>query len=313
MASTIIIYAIIYAGVLTFVVACVVRAVRYARLPSHLRWELYPVPHEDKERVAHGGSYFETKDWWTKPVPFNLTGELKWMLAEILFLRGLWEFRRKTWYRSYPFHLGLYMLIGAAVFLFSSAVLGIVAPNAWAGGIGTVLYYPYMTLGLIGAVLALVGAFGLLIERLTDEDLKPYTTGGDIFNLAFFVVTVGCLFAGYFLRPPNSLSALSLAQGALVFNTSLYIPVLLEIGLVLGALLTAYIPLTHMAHFIAKYFTYHSVRWGDKPNWKDSKLEAKLAECLTYRPTWNAPHVAGDGVKTWVDIATSNPEQGGKK
>ena len=138
MANTTIIYAILYAGALVFVVACVIRAVTYARLPLHLRWELYPVPHENKERLAHGGSYLETKDWWTKPIPFNLSSELKWMLAEILFLKGLWEFKRKTWYRSYPFHLGLYMLIGAGAFLFSSAFLGIVAPGAWAGGIGTV-------------------------------------------------------------------------------------------------------------------------------------------------------------------------------
>ncbi|MEJ2007808.1 MAG: hypothetical protein P8Z30_06560, partial [Acidobacteriota bacterium] len=116
-----------------------------------------------------------------------------------------------------------------------------------------------------------------------------------------------------FLRPANSLSALGLAHGALIFDTSLQVPVLLEVGLVLGALLVAYIPLTHMAHFIAKYFTYHSIRWSDKPNWKDSELEAKMAECLTYRPTWAAPHIGGDGVKTWADIATTNPAQGGKK
>jgi nitrate reductase gamma subunit len=313
MASTIIIYAILYAGALAFVVASVVRAVGYARLPLHLRWELYPVPHEEKERAKYGGSYYEVKDWWSKPLHNNLTGELKSMFAEILLLKGLWEFRRKTWYRSYPFHLGLYMLIGATVLLFSSVLLGIVAPIAWAGGIGTVLYYVYATLGLVGAVLTLAGAVGLLIERLTDEDLKPYTTAGDIFNLAFFVVTVGLLLAGYFLRPVNSLNAFAIAQGTLTFNTSLQIPLILGIGLVLGALLAAYIPLTHMAHFIAKYFTYHSVRWSDKPNWNDSKLEAKLAECLTYRPTWAAPHVGGDGVKTWAEIATTNPAQGGKK
>ena len=313
MASTIVIYVIIYAGVLAFIIASVVRAVGYARLPLHLRWELYPVPHEEKERAKHGGSYLETKDWWTKPIRFSLTGELKWMLAEIFFLKGLWEFKRKTWYRSYPFHLGLYMLLGATVLLFSSVLLGIVVPIAWAGELGTVLFYVYATLGLVGAVLTLVGAVGLLIERITDEDLKPYTTAGDIFNLAFFAVTVGFLFAGYFLRPAGSLSAVALARGALIFDTSLQIPVLLVAGLVLGALLTAYIPLTHMAHFIAKYFTYHSVRWGDKPNRKDSKLEAKLAECLTYRPTWSASHVGADGVKTWADIATTNPAQGGRK
>jgi nitrate reductase gamma subunit len=313
MASTMIIYAILYAGTLAFVVASVVRAVGYARLPLHLRWELYPVPHEEKERARHGGSYYEVKDWWSKPLGFNFMGELKSMLAEILLLKGLWEFRKKTWYRSYPFHLGLYMLIGATALLFLSAFLGIVAPSVWAGGTGKVLYYVYAALGLVGAVLALVGAVSLLIERLTDEDLKPYTTAGDIFNLAFFVVTIGFLLAGYLLRPANYLSAFTLAHGTLTFDTSLHIPFILGTGLVLGALLTAYIPLTHMAHFIAKYFTYHSVRWGDKPNWKDSKLEAKLAECLTYRPTWSAAHVGTDGVKTWAEIASTNPAQGGRK
>lgn len=313
MASTSIIYVILYAGAFVFIVASVVRAAGYAKLPLHMRWELYPVPHEDKERLAHGGSYFETKEWWTKPIPFNVTGELKWMLAEILFLKGLWEYKRKTWYRSYPFHLGLYMLLGAAGLLFLNALLWIVAPVVWAGETGTVLHYFYMIVGLIGAGLALAGAVGLLIERITDEDLKPYTTAGDIFNLAFFIVTIGYLFAAYFVRPANSLSALGLMHGALIFDTSLQVPALLFAGLVLGALLIAYIPLTHMAHFIAKYFTYHSIRWGDKPNWKDSHLAAKMAECLTYRPTWSAQHIGADGVKTWAEIATTNPAQGGKK
>ncbi len=313
MPSTIIIYAITYTGVLAFIVASVVRAVGYARLPLHLRWELYPVPHEEKERAKHGGSYYEQKDWWTKPVHVNLTGELRSMLVEIFLLKGLWDFRRKMWYRSYPFHLGLYMLIGAAALLFSSAFLGFVAPGVWATGTGTVLYNAYAALGSTGAVLTLGGAVGLLIERLTDEDLTPYTTAGDIFNLAFFIVTIGLLLSGYLLRPANSLGAFALAHGTLTFDPELQIPFPLATGLVLGALLIAYIPLTHMAHFIAKYFTYHSVRWSDKPNWKDSKLEAKLAECLAYRPTWTAPHVAGDGVKTWAEIATTNPAQGGRK
>ena len=313
MTSTIILYALLYAGVLVFLVACAVRAVGYARLPLHLRWELYPVPHEEKERAKYGGSYFEVKDWWTKPVRFNLAGELKSMMAEILLLKGLWEFKRKTWYRSYPFHFGLYMLIGATGLLLSSAFLSIVTPSLWAGRLETILHYAYLVTGLIGAALTLLGAAALLIERLTDEDLKPYTTAGDIFNLSFFLVTVGLLLAGYLLRPDKSLGALALARGALSFDTSAEIPLLLETGLVLGALLMAYIPMTHMSHFIAKYFTYHSVRWNDKPNWNGSKLEQKLAEYLTYRPTWAAPHIGANGVNTWADIATSNPAQGGKK
>ena len=41
-------------------------------------------------------------------------------------------------------------------------------------------------------------------------------------------------------------------------------PVAVEI--VLGSLLLAYLPLTRMFHFVAKYFLYHDVRWSDEAN-----------------------------------------------
>ena len=69
----------------------------------------------------------------------------------------------------------------------------------------------------------------------------------------------------------------------------------------------AYIPLTHMSHFVAKYFTYHSIRWDDMPSARADDIRKKIAEYLAYRPGWSAPHIRGDGKKTWVDIATANP------
>jgi hypothetical protein len=83
-------YVLIYASALTFLIACIVRAVHYMRLPLHLRWDLYPVPHEESERAKHGGSYFESADWWKKPTTFNWAGELRSMLSEIIFQKGLW-------------------------------------------------------------------------------------------------------------------------------------------------------------------------------------------------------------------------------
>jgi nitrate reductase gamma subunit len=313
MTTTLLLYAILYAAALVSIVACAVRAVGYARLPLHLRWELYPVPHEKRERAEHGGSYFESPEWWKEPIAFNHLGEWKSMFAEILFLKGLWEFKRKMWYRSYLFHLGLYLLIGAAGLLFATAFISVIAPQTRSGEFVLVLHYAYTAAGFLGAALTLIGAAALLLERLTEEDLKPYTTAGDLFNLSFFIVTVGTLAAGYFLRSGTSPGALALAQGALTFDTSLRAPAILEIGLVLGALLAAYIPMTHMAHFIAKYFTYHTVRWDDAPNRRGAKLEQKLAAYLTYRPTWSAPHVGADGSKSWAEIAMANPAQGGKK
>ena len=54
-----------YVAVVVLLTGIVLRVAKYARAPMHLRWELYPVPHE-KGR-DHGGSYFEETDWWTLP------------------------------------------------------------------------------------------------------------------------------------------------------------------------------------------------------------------------------------------------------
>lgn len=310
---TAILYSLIYLGVLVFLVGSVARAVRYAKTPTHLRWELYPVPHEEPKRAAHGGSYFEDSDWWTRSPHFSLWGELKAMVPEMTFLKGLWEFNRPMWRRSFPFHFGLYLAAAAAALLFLAAAVSIVAPGLMATPLAVVLRYLYTATGLAGAVLAAAGAVALLLKRLTDEDLKTYTVPGDIFNLALFIATFGLLLAGYVLRPPGSPGGLQLAVGLLTFNTSMQVSGLMSAGLLLSAALAAYIPMTHMSHFIGKYFTYHSIRWDDQPSVRDEKLRKRMAEYLTYRPTWSAPHIAADGSKTWADIAMANPAQEVKK
>jgi nitrate reductase gamma subunit len=306
-------YVVCYASLLVFLVACVVRAVAYARYPIHLRWELYPVPHEARHRVGHGGSYFEDVDWWTKKKESNLTGEMGAMIPEMLFLKALFEHNRPMWFRSFPFHFGLYLLIGAAGILFASAILGFLIPVAMAGTLGLVLHFAYTAFGMAGAALAVIGALGLLHSRLTDPKLKTYTVAGDIFNLLFFLVAFGVLIAGTLSRGPEEAGFLELTRGLLTFDTQPQISALFGAGLVLCALLAAYIPLTHMSHFIGKYFTYHSVRWNDQVNLRGGEIEAKLAEYLTYKPTWSAPHVMADGSKTWAEVATTNPAQGTKK
>jgi len=80
----------------------------------------------------------------------------------------------------------------------------------------------------------------------------------------------------------------------------------------MAALLAAYVPATHMSHFIAKYFTYHSVRWDDRPAGGNRRLQERFAEYLAYRPTWAARHVGADGQRTWADIAAGSPEESSK-
>jgi hypothetical protein len=57
-----------------------------------------------------------------------------------------------------------------------------------------------------------------------------------------------------------------------------------------------------MTHMFIKYFTYHSVRWDDQPLKPGGRKEQKIAEALQYPVSWLAPHIRGDGRKTWVDV-----------
>ncbi len=117
------VYVAVYLGVLVFIIASVVRAGHFARLPRHLRWELYPVPHEAPARAAHGGSYFEQTDWWRHPRRPSLLGQGKAMLPEMLFLRSLWDLNRPLWLRSFPFHFGLYLLTGSMFLIAAFRIL----------------------------------------------------------------------------------------------------------------------------------------------------------------------------------------------
>jgi nitrate reductase gamma subunit len=304
---TTVLYFVLCLSAAVFVAATVVRAVWYARAPLHLRWELYPVPHETPDRAAHGGSHFEQSDWWTRPVHPNRWGQLKAMTAEMLFLRALREFNLQLWWRSFPFHFGLYLLIATTALVLAAAVATLIFPAALAWGIGGLVRGLYRVTGVVGLMLALAGAAGLLHRRLTDPALRICTTPGDIFNLAVFLIALAVLGAGYALRPVGSPGVLSIVIGLLRWDTGVRVPGLLASGLLLSALVAAYIPFTHMSHFVGKYFTYHAVRWDDAANRRGGAIEKAMAEYLTYRPTWAAPHVAADGVRTWADVVTTAP------
>lgn len=303
---------VVTAGLAVFLLGCAVRAVGYAAQPMHLRWELYPVPHEEAARVRHGGSYFEEADWRAKPRRSRPLGALRAMLPEVLFLRGLWQANRSLWLRSFPFHLGLYLLAGTVGLVLLAALLARHAPAGVALPAARALHACYIVTGFAGLGLALLGAIGLLVQRVTDDALAVYTTSADILHLTWFIAALGCVLAGALARGAEHATAMAFAQAVLEFRPAPLLPAPLVAGIVLSALLLAYIPFSHMAHFIGKYFLYHAVRWDDRPMLPGDRMEAKLAEYLTYRPTWAATHVGADGHRTWAQVATSDPAPGAK-
>jgi len=242
---------LVYLAGAVFLAGSAFRAVKYARTPVPLRWELYPIP---------PGS----------------AGQIRYTMAEILLLRGVWQNNRKLWFRTYPFHMGIYLC--------AAALASLAAGVEWFTEAAA----------LAGLVLLLAGSCALLAARLFAPALKPYTSPSDIFNLGWFVAAAGVPLAAFALEGAGPAAVW---RAVFTFRPA---PPLAGVGVALAALLAAYIPFTHMAHFVAKYVAYHKVRWDDH---RDPAVAAQLQ----YTPHWSAPHVGADGKKTWADVATANP------
>jgi nitrate reductase gamma subunit len=280
-----------------FAIAFTVRSVRIARLPIHLRWELAPIP-KDRKRGGYGGSYLEEYEWWKKPRKDSHTMELGYMLQEIVFLKALWEHNRRLWWFSYPFHVGLYVLVVAGGLLVAGAVAA-VAGASWSG-LGSVL----MWLAVVGNGLGALGALGLLASRLLNGKLRRFTTPVALFNLALLAGVFVTGFLGALLAPGFVGELQGFTEGLVTASVPAGVGGLLAAHVLLTLLFLAYLPFGQMMHFVAKYFTYHQIRWEDRPLEVGGRVEREVEEMMKQPVTWAGPHVHADGGKNWVDIAT---------
>jgi nitrate reductase gamma subunit len=292
------------------------RIYRQMKLPLHVRWELYPVKHEEGKKAEYGGSYMEELNWWEKEKKNSLLNEIRYMVPEILFLRGLKKENPRLWVLSFPFHFGFYLVMGVLALLILGAlcmVLGFpIAPGQ--GALGSLIYYLTILFGFLGLTLGTAGTAALFRRRLRDPELRNYSAFSDYLNLAFIFVfflisLLAWLFHDHAFDGARAYVYSLLTLGGIPAGMAVLRTFLGSSSIVLGSLLIAYIPLTHMSHMFMKYFLYHSVRWEDTPNIMGSRIEAAVLENLGLKPTWTAPHIGADGKKTWAQIATS----GGKE
>ncbi len=283
---------ITYASVAIAVIAMIAKALRYLKAPTHFRWELYPVPHE-RGRAEYGGSYLEELDWWSKPRHSDKIKELKEMMSEIILLKGVHHHNKKVWTFSFPFHFGLYCCIGWLMLLLLGSILELadISVSAQAGALGQIVHYLTLISGYAGLILSGIGAFGLLMWRMTDQNQRAYNTPAEYMNLIFFDILVIVALASHFTLDP-SFTALRGYVGSLVTFSAFDLPgTLFTVEIVLVSLMIMYIPLTRMSHFVAKYFLYHAVRWNDEPNFRGSDIEASIMKLLQNKVAWKGPHI----------------------
>jgi nitrate reductase gamma subunit len=292
-----------YLSIIVMIVGTLYRVIKIARMPLHLRWDLYPVPHE-KGKEHYGGSYYEEIDWWTKPVETSTVNELKEMSKEIFLIQSLFRHNKPLWIFSLPFHTGLYLLIGYMALLVIGAILEFtgVSISATAGGIGALVHYATVALGKIGFILGAVGTFGLLLSRMFNPDLRKMSIRTDYFNLvllmAVFVSGIIC----WATVDKDFAIARAFTGSLITFSATGSLPAAVAWHELLAGLFFIYLPFTHMTHFVGKYFTYHKVRWEDHPNIRGGKIEKTIIGTLGYKIKWSASHIKTGA--TWAEAAT---------
>jgi hypothetical protein len=96
------------------------------------------------------------------------------------------------------------------------------------------------------------------------------------------------------------------AVGSIVRGRPPEVSSVLGVQMAVASLFLFYLPFTRMIHFFSKYFTYHQVRWDDRPVVAGSRLERRLRRALDFGVDWSAEHLSTG--KTWAEIATTMPK-----
>ena len=291
-----------FGAIAIFLIVIIYRTIAISRLPVHLRWELAPIPHE-KGRGHYGGSYLEEYEWWRKRRQHSFFAPILYMLVEILLLRAIWKHNRALWPLSFAFHAGIYLV--ALMFLFSlvSALLIItgVSPN-----VVDVFLAITAVLAAAGYLLGGLGAVGLILKRILDSNLRSFNSFSKYFNLIFLLAVFATGAYAWFALTDFASEMSLFIRGVVTLDAGVMLTPPLAAHVIVLLLFTVYLPMTDMIHFVAKYFTYHEIRWNDAP--KDAKMTEELNGLLRQPVDWSAVHVKADGRKSWVDLTVKKTD-----
>lgn len=298
-----------YFGYAFIVTMYTIKLVKIAKMPVHLRWELYPVIHE-KERT-YGGSYYEDLDWWKRHRQKGRMRGILFLLKENFCLGEYFHRKRGYWLVLLPWHISFILIIIFHMFCFLGALatgLGLPVSAESSGIWGRAIYYPIILTGVTSFITGSFGSVGMIIKRLTDEDLRIYSSPQNYFNYLFtLVVFLSGLCAWYFVDP--TLSDYRKFWIGLITWRPINVEIVAAIHIVAFALFLIYLPFTRSIHYITKFFAYLWIRWDDQPNWAGSKIETKVQEHLNRRVSWSAPHIQSG--EKWAEVVSKvgNPRQ----
>ena len=286
-----------------FIVVTAQKVYTFATMPRHIRWDLYPVPHQ-----GSAGSKYQLIDFYKVKPPVNMLGEFIYMFKEILFIRKAFIYNPKIWTGSFPMHMGIYL---SAKWLFL-LILGIIVEKLTGFPVTPVngwfwisaLYYVTVIVGVLALASGLLGVLILLYLRMTDEGLRDMSDFPAYFNLSLLTAMFGSGFFAWLLA--DSSFILLRSQLASLFSFSPATPngfVALELFFM--GLFLAYLPFSRMTHYAAKYFFYHSIMWDDEAMKSGSAMEKDVVAKLGLNLSWSAPHIKTN--QSW--LAQVSPDE----
>jgi len=300
-------YIATYISYTFIIIAYAYKILKIAKMPQHLRWELYPIPHD--KGYQHGGSYFEEFEWWKRPLEKNSIRSVLYMLKQYFLFSGYFNRKRSYWLSLYPWHIGFYLIVFFHILTFLSALVivntDITISSVATSGLGLGFYYLTLVVAVCSFILGSFGSIGMLIERLTKHDLKDYASPTNYFNYVFFlIVFLSGLISWAFFDP--TLSVYREYWVSLITFQYTHVEAATYIHIILFSLFLIYLPFTRSTHYITIFFAYFGVLWGDKPNLRGGKIEKEIGELLEKPVSWSASHI--QSVKKWSDIAAEGVE-----
>jgi nitrate reductase gamma subunit len=262
-----------------------------------------------EEEGLHGRSQYEESGWWQKPRQKNRIKEAFYIAKEIFFFKQVFKQNKGLWFFGYSLHLGFYLYIVWLLLLTFDAIL---VPGGSAGPVASstlfekILNVLILATGVASFVLGILGAMGLFVKRITEENLRRYTSRPDYFNLLLIVaVFASGLWSWWssdrtFFITRGYLGSLVTWTAVLDMNTATASHILLASAFI------AYMPFTTMMHYVAKYFSFHNVRWDDEPSLRGGEIQRKVEKLLDEKVSWSASHISPGG--TWRDLTGSGKE-----
>lgn len=295
---------ITYAFGLIFLIGFLSKTLHYARMPIHLRWELYPLAGE--RRRPWGGSYLEEPEWWAIPDRANrsLAGELAFTAQEVLFFRGYFEHNRSLWRIIYPFHMAIFcfvlfflLLVVGAIGLSAEIAIG----GRGAGTGGQLIYYATLASGIAALTVGTIGNAALFLYKIMDGRRRMYARRIELLNILLALAVFATGLCAWAIADPTFADAREFVRSLFTFGETPRMEAISLAHVLLLGIFLAYLPFTNMMHAFAKFFTYHRVRWDAAPQLRGSRLERSIETLIRQPVTWSAPHV--QGIQRWTDTA----------